>query len=525
MPLVLALGATTVAAQSIRVGPPEVLFVAPGDQVTFPIQVDMSAAGGLDIASLQFELGWNLGQLGYVGDFPLDPPPGDWTTLVNRDQVGAGALGVGMFSFEGTTSSFDAIAVTLEAGAGVPDGTWSRLDMRGVIAGDAAGSDVSPFVSSGDVWLCVGLSGILGDVNCDGVVNIVDAQQIARYAIGLSTPSADCMENAGDVNDDGVVNIIDAQQVARHALGLPVPLPIGQPLPGCEGPPGGYDIDVRHLSSPSPGQLEAFAVSAQRWMSLVIGEIPDVDFTGDPFPANACGIPHPAVTEVVDDLLIFAVLEPIDGPGGILGAAGPCYLRDGSWHAAVGIMFFDTADLDMLEAEGLLGTVIVHEMGHIIGIGTIWREYGYLQNPSDPNRGGIPFADTHFNGPAAIAAFDDVGGTGYTGGEKVPVENDNSRYGTGSLDSHWRESVFNNELMTPSINLGTNPLSIVTVASLQDVGYLVELSGADPYTLPGPGAMRTVGRTIVLEQDVWYGPRHIGDTRGRVIRTLHPQRN
>jgi hypothetical protein len=487
----------------------------------------MSAAGGLDIASLQFELGWNLSHLGYVGDFPLDPPPGDWTTIVNRDEVGTGALGVGMFSFMGTTSSFDAINVTLEAGAGVPDGTWSRLDMRGVITGAAAGSDISSFVSSGAVWLCVGLSGILGDVNCDGSVNIVDAQQIARYAIGLSTPGAECTENAGDVNDDGAINIIDAQQIARYAVGLPTPgAPrLGDALPGCEGPPPGYDVDVRHLSSPTPEQMEAFAVSAERWMSLVIGDIPDVDFTGAPFPANGCGISHPAVTEVVDDLLIFAVLEPIDGPGGILGMAGPCYLRDGSWHAAVGIMFFDTADLDMLDDEGLLETVIVHEMGHIVGVGSIWAEYGYLQNPSDPNRGGTPGADTHFNGPAAIVAFDDVGGTGYTGGEKVPVENDNSVYGTGSLDSHWRESVFNNELMTPSINLGTNPLSVVTVASLQDVGYLVEMSGADPYTLPGSGAMRTAGRTIVLEKDVWYGPRHIGDTRGRVIRTLNPLRD
>jgi hypothetical protein len=35
-------------------------------------------------------------------------------------------------------------------------------------------------------------------------------------------------------------------------------------------------------------------------------------------------------------------------------------------------MSFDTADLDRMEADGCLQDVILHEMGHVLGFGTLW---------------------------------------------------------------------------------------------------------------------------------------------------------
>ena len=156
-------------------------------------------------------------------------------------------------------------------------------------------------------------------------------------------------------------------------------------------------------------------------------------------------------------------------------------------------------------------------MGHVIGFGTVWNLLGLLQNPSDPAFGGIPGADTHFDGPDAIAAFNTVGGSSYAGA-KVPVENDNSTFGTGSLDSHWRESVFDSELMSPSVNVGANPLSEVTVASLGDLGYVVNPAGADPYTLPGAPLRAGPLVTINLGDDVWLGPIYVVDAAGNLTR-------
>ena len=219
---------------------------------------------------------------------------------------------------------------------------------------------------------------------------------------------------------------------------------------------------------------------------------------------------HPELDGVVDDLLIYAVLEEIDGPGGILGMAGGCVFRD-NWQTIVGVMLFDTADLAGLEASGRLELVILHEMAHVIGLGIVWSPLGLVVNPSLPNSQG---ADTHFIGPRAIVAFDGIGGTGYTAGQKVPVEN--ALGGAGTRDSHWRESVFDNELMTGFLDAGANPLSVVTVESFADLGYVVDPAGADAFTLTLGLRRSLLGPKLELNDDLWRGPRFKMDATGRM---------
>ena len=62
---------------------------------------------------------------------------------------------------------------------------------------------------------------------------------------------------------------------------------------------------------------------------------------------------------MIDDVLIIAQGVPIDGPGRILGQAGPTHLRPASAGAAAflparGVMSFDTADLARMQANGTL---------------------------------------------------------------------------------------------------------------------------------------------------------------------------
>ncbi|MEJ2548947.1 MAG: hypothetical protein P8125_14225, partial [Gemmatimonadota bacterium] len=132
------------------------------------------------------------------------------------------------------------------------------------------------------------------------------------------------------------------------------------------------------------------------------------------------------------------------------------------------------------EAGGAFDVVILHEMGHVVGFGTLWDYLGLLADPTTPT-GTVN--DTHFTGANAITAFDAIGGGAYSDA-KVPVENDNVTYGGGSLNGHWRESVFNNELMSPSLNSAVDPISVLTVESLRDLGYDVDETAADSYTLP-----------------------------------------
>jgi Bacterial Ig-like domain (group 2)/Leishmanolysin len=281
----------------------------------------------------------------------------------------------------------------------------------------------------------------------------------------------------------------------------------------------GYDITLRYLSDITNPQLLAFAEAELRWESLITGELTDVDAD---IPAGDPCIDSPSVVEgPFDDVTIFVTIQPIDGPLGTLGQAGPCYVRDaqgnpsvvGDKLTVVGRMQFDEEDMELLEGEGSLPDVILHEMGHVLGFGTLWgpQDFDLLQDPSEPDP-SPPLADTHFTGAAAIAAFDAAGGTTYTGA-KVPVMNIG---GAGTVNSHWRDEVFDPELMTGFLSSGPNPLSAVTVRSLQDLGYTVSVAGADPFTLTP--ALRIAGqrRGRQLINDIIRDPVRLITTDGRV---------
>ena len=269
-----------------------------------------------------------------------------------------------------------------------------------------------------------------------------------------------------------------------------------------------FDITLRFLSDATPAQQQAFNDARLRWENLVTGDLEDGLLQVD---AGDCG-ESPALNEQVDDVVILVMLEPIDGAGSVLGQAGPCFIRESDGLTVLGLMRFDTDDLEELEAEGLLSAVVVHEMGHVLGFGTLW--FGGLL--AEPSQGEPPGADPHFTGSQAIVAFDAVGGSTYEG-DKVPVE---STGGPGTADAHWRESVFGSELMTGFIDLGQNPLSSVTVASLGDLGYLVNPAAADSYTLAPSFRALGLGRGRLLENDILRGPIRKVDAKGRVTGML-----
>jgi hypothetical protein len=112
----------------------------------------------------------------------------------------------------------------------------------------------------------------------------------------------------------------------------------------------------------------------------------------------------------------------------------------------------------------------------VLGIGTIWTSKGLLT--------GAGGADPRFTGAQATAAYQSIFNTAIV---SVPVENTGE---AGTRDSHWRESVFNNEIMTGFLNNGqSNPLSRVTAASLADLGYVVNLAAAENFTPLSPAGL------------------------------------
>ena len=232
---------------------------------------------------------------------------------------------------------------------------------------------------------------------------------------------------------------------------------------------GDYTVSLRFINPPTAAQQQAFETAAAKWQSIIVGDVPDASGT---IPARSCGnsIKTPSFSGGVDDVLIDVVLEPIDGPGAVLGAAGPCLARNADLLTLYGVMFFDTDDLAFLEQNNVLDEVVVHEMGHVLGIGTLWSFGRTLLQGTN--------ADPRFVGPNAIAGYHEVNGRGAT----VPVEEGG---GPGTRFSHWDEETFDAELMTGFIALGESPLSVMTIGSMADLGYVVDNSAADGYRVTG----------------------------------------
>lgn len=291
-----------------------------------------------------------------------------------------------------------------------------------------------------------------------------------------------------------------------------------------------YSVDIRFSGTPPTGAVaQAFVDAQARITAMVTGDIPDIVVRSltnatQPFNVADCGVTGVTgtINETVDDVVIFAAVEPIDGVGKVLGSAGPCLVRSVTSMAALGVMKFDSEDLQNLATAGRLNDVITHEMLHIVGIGTNWRARGLLADSG--------LATVRVTGPLAAQACVDAGGSLICNGA-VPAENcinvpGNPACGAGTINSHWREADFRTELMTGYAGT-TNPLSRITIQGIADLGYTVNVLAADTYTVPPPTLMALLmmeGDVPGAQAEIQLGepiqPKYAIDRTGRLRRVL-----
>ncbi|WP_420935645.1 leishmanolysin-related zinc metalloendopeptidase [Alteromonas sp. A081] len=212
-------------------------------------------------------------------------------------------------------------------------------------------------------------------------------------------------------------------------------------IPFVKSHAGLINIDVVDRSGLSSSQESLFDDAVNFWESALIGTQENIDV----------------------NMQINATAPAIDGRGGILGQAGPRRgtFYDGGVYVTQGIMEFDTADLGVLETRGTLLDVIVHEMAHVIGFGTIWNFFDnlYVQNSGE------------YLGKYALAMYREEFDADAT---FVPVD---IVSGVGTRNSHWDEnwSGGRSDIMTGFLE-GSTTVSNTTLAAFADIGYIVRLN-------------------------------------------------
>jgi hypothetical protein len=262
--------------------------------------------------------------------------------------------------------------------------------------------------------------------------------------------------------------------------------------------PGRFNITRMDVSTVPANIAPHVAEAISRWEGAITGDLYLDDIPRGFFSANQCGAFGESVNGTwVDDIIILVNIAPIDGLGKILGQASPCAIRF-DILPEVGFLTLDADDLGRLIGTNTLTDIIFHEIGHILGVGTLWDGF---ECPPDPpfttcwdHLIGAGSPDPRFTGPLAVQEWQALGGMG-----TVPVENTG---GSGTADSHWRESVFTTEIMTGFVSAAgiTNPLSRVTLASMADLGYQVNMGAADTFRLGIAAAALRLGPHEPWEQ-------------------------
>ena len=267
-----------------------------------------------------------------------------------------------------------------------------------------------------------------------------------------------------DESEQGGSNYFIGQLLTGGSLGEGVRL--GQTAPGVSGRSttrGAFNIELNYLDSNlGPEQRLIVETAVSKWEQVIIGDLP-----------NIAG---------VDDLLVDVTAAFVDGPSGTLAFARPSQVRPAvddeaqvvsPFGESSGLPYRGETTVDTSDAAPvrLFSEVVIHEVGHILGIGSLWYDDLIA-------RGTLGVAHIGENSVREYNRIYDLDVS------SVPVQP--------FVEGHWSEDALGDELMTPGAGdspnaLGppdgepANPLSRLSIAALQDLGYEVNYAAAEPF--------------------------------------------
>jgi len=452
--------ARTDAADALSPGPARVVMRVP-DGAPFGFRISVSVQGGT-ASDAWFEVA-----VGDTASAPLaiGPPSG-----------GAGAVHVSFGQPPGLPPRYDGLEV-------VPGGQMVLF---------AASDNRSPVYreSVPGYWLQAGgapeplpLGPYFSDPDGDSLVYAVETSD-GTIIEGRIEGGVLWMEPKGEGEAALVVTAADPVGLAASQR---VAVQVAPPVD-----PNRFNINLIFEPGFTDEQKAAMRRAADRWEEVVVGDLPDVAIDGYMDTGGEHGL---RMAGVIDDVVMHSQWAH----GKSITHAWKGGVREGS-----GLTFYGGASYSTLAARwspGFLQEISQHEMGHVLGL--FFGAGGRFRAERGPLR------EWHFTGPLAVEAFDAAGGSAYEG-PKVPMD------GHGV---HWRRSVFGEEIMSSAADV----ISAITLQALADLGYVVDLTKADEYRLPGTGNAASdvpEGDAFELTDAILRLPVFVVDENGKVVRVI-----
>lgn len=260
-------------------------------------------------------------------------------------------------------------------------------------------------------------------------------------------------------------------------VALPTPKPASRPSDAHTQVPA-FKIDLLFASALTPEEQAVFTRATARWSEVIAKSYSSsIQLESSVY----CGMYFGRLA--VTDLVIVVRTGRMDGVGGALGSGTIC-AQDELGRPRLGYVAFDNDDMKAMMATDAFYYLVLHEIGHVLGLGSKWSASG-LVGDLLPETGGYAYLGRYGNAGDAEVRQQSQG---------VAVVEDEGGVGTARL--HWKNTVYEHELMSGfmSVDGSVQPLSRLTIQALRDLGYAhADASKADEFYVTAPPVMMDEG--------------------------------
>ena len=195
------------------------VWLSPGEKTVrineeFTWDVHVSTAGEL-LAAYRIEVSWPPEIMTAFQN--IYAPPDGYIIQVLIDLPEPGIIRLTGFDASGAGPSDDLHLCSISFTAGDQPVTNATVEVAVDILVNPDTYTIGP-AEGIDATITIDL--FYGDVNEDGVIDIIDALLVAQYYVGLNPAGFTAPVEAGEANLDGRVDIVDALMIAQYYVGI-----------------------------------------------------------------------------------------------------------------------------------------------------------------------------------------------------------------------------------------------------------------------------------------------------------------